>query len=114
MTNIEMKKGNKIFHKLDLYLGTLIVFILGLFRKKRELLSHQVLKRFALINLGSIGGNELMSAVIEDLKSQCADAEIVVFTGDPNYDIANLKNGVTVIKLPIKNFFIDFGPWLKL
>jgi len=123
-----MEKGNHLFHKLDRYIGIPLVFIFGLFRRKRKLPDN--IQRIAILNLGSIGDNVLMSSSISDLRSIYPDAEIVVFTGATNFAIVKLIPGINeVIKLNISNFFksyseikkkenldllIDFGPWPRI
>ena len=125
-----MEKGNKLFHVLDRWVGIPLVLFLGLIKKALKTEYPKNIKWIGILNLGSIGDNVLMSAVITDLFVQYPDAEIVLFTGSTNYGIAKLFEGVSkVIKLPITNpiksirilrdnrkfdVFFDFGPWPRL
>ncbi len=124
-----MEKGNKVFHKLDRLIGIPIVFILGLFKLKKKQVPLNISK-IAILNLGSIGDNVLMSGPIADLRSKYPDAFICIFTGDSNYQMVKLIFGIDeIIKLPITRPFkclkifkakekfdivFDFGPWPRL
>ncbi|NOW95323.1 glycosyltransferase family 9 protein [Mucilaginibacter sp. SG564] len=124
-----MEKGNGLFHKLDRFLGIPIVLTLGILRKKNKSVPVKI-GRIAVLNIGSIGDNVLMSAVIQDLRSDYADAEIIAFTGSTNYQLVKLIPGLNkVIKLPVTNglatvkmireeggfdLLFDFGPWPRL
>ena len=123
-----MEKGNKKFHILDRYAGIPIVFFLGLFKKNNDKPQH--LNRIAILNIGSIGDNVLMSAAIADLRVKYPKAVIEAFTGGTNYEIVKLIDGINkVTKLPITNplatvkilksaekfdVVFDFGPWPRL
>lgn len=122
------EKGNKLFHYLDRYIGIPIVFLLGIFKRKRKLPS--VINEIGILNLGSIGDNVLMSATILDLRQKYPDSKIRIFTGSSNYDIVKMIPTVDeIVKLPITNFlqtkkiidnyksfdvFVDFGPWPRI
>ena len=124
-----MEKGNKLFHKIDRYLGVPITVGLGLLRMRKKFVPQNI-KRIAILNIGSIGDNVLMSAAILDLKKQFPDAQIIAFTGSTNFDVVTQIDGLeSVVKLPITNpvstikalltysafdILIDFGPWPRL
>ncbi|SRR5260221_8234373 len=124
-----MEKGNRLFHKLDKYLGIPIVCVLGLFTKRKETPPESV-NRIAILNIGSIGDNVLMSAPINDLKLKFLSAEIIVFAGSTNFQLVKqIENVSEVVKLPITNpistvkilrqsgmfdLLVDFGPWPRL
>lgn len=94
------EKGNKLFHKLDRYIGIPLVFLLGKSRKNRNL--PQVINKIAVLNLFSIGDNVLMSGVIADIRSQYPLSKITFFTGSSNYDLVKLIPEVDeIVKLPV-------------
>ncbi|MPS72103.1 MAG: lipopolysaccharide heptosyltransferase family protein [Chryseobacterium sp.] len=123
-----MEKGNHIFHKLDRYIGIPLVFTFGLFKKKKQL--PKSIKKIAILNLGSIGDNVLMSASVLDVRKAYPDSQIIIFTGSTNFEIVKLIPNVNeVIKLKIGNILksasairkmgtfdvlIDFGPWPRI
>lgn len=122
------EKGNYIFHKLDKYIGIPIVFIVGMFKIKKKI--PDIIQRIAILNLGSIGDNVLMSASVSDIRKAYPTSEITVFTGTTNFEIVKLIPGINeVIKLKIDKPFesgseirkkgafdvlIDFGPWPRI
>jgi ADP-heptose:LPS heptosyltransferase len=124
-----MEKGNQLFHKLDRFLGIPIVLALGLVKRKNKIVPTKI-NRIAILNIGSIGDNVLMSAVIQDLRSAYPDTRIITFTGSTNYQLVKLIPGIDkVIKLPVTNvvaavkmireeglfdLLFDFGPWPRL
>jgi ADP-heptose:LPS heptosyltransferase len=125
-----MEKGNKLFHKLDRWVGIPLVMLLGAFKSQKKIQPLAPNARLAILNLGSIGDNVLMSAIIADLRSQYPAISITAFTGNTNYQIVKLIPGVDeTIKLSITNvsksyklikssgnfsLVIDFGPWPRL
>jgi len=125
-----MEKGNKLFHKLDRWVGIPLVMLLGAFKRRKTIQPITPNASLAILNLGSIGDNVLMSAVIADLKSQYPDISITAFTGNTNYQIVKLIPGIDeTIKLSITNvsksynlirssgrfsLLVDFGPWPRL
>lgn len=122
------EKGNGLLHLLDKYIGIPIVYILGLIRKKKSFPKH--LENIAILNLGSIGDNVLMSSSVEDIRRKYPNTCIDVYTGSTNYAIVQLINGINKIqKISINNplrtiielrnvkkydILIDFGPWPRL
>lgn len=122
------EKGNKLYHHLDRYVGIPIVFLLGLIKKKNQ--KPLDIKKIAILNLGSIGDNVLMSSTISDIHKAYPDSSIHIFTGSSNYEIVKLIPYIDEItKLPISNPFhtkkiinaqgnfdllIDFGPWPRI
>ena len=122
------EKGNKLYHHLDRYVGIPIVFLLGLIKKKNTKPQH--INKIAILNLGSIGDNVLMSATISDIHEAYPDSSIHIFTGSSNYEIVKLIPNIdNITKLPISNPFqtkkiidtqdkfdllIDYGPWPRI
>ncbi len=123
-----MEKGNYLFHKLDRYIGIPLVFLLGFLKIKKK--QPDTIKRIAILNLGSIGDNVLMSASISDIRSEYPQSQIIVFTGGTNFEIVKLIPGVDeVVKLIITDplssiseirkrglfdVLLDFGPWPRI
>jgi ADP-heptose:LPS heptosyltransferase len=124
-----MEKGNKLYHKLDKFIGIPIVFVLGLFKLRKRKIPIEI-NRIAILNLGSIGDNVLMSGPIKDLRKSFPDASIEIFTGSSNFQVVQMIPGVNVIhRLTIKKPFqtitqikaldcfdvvLDFGPWPRI
>jgi len=130
MSKQKTEKGNLLFHNLDKWIGIPLVFILGLFKGLLKRNPPSQISRISILNLGSIGDNVLMSAVIADIVLQYPSAEIIAFTGASNYGIVKLIPGISnIIKLPITHPFktinilksqgefdvsFDFGPWPRI
>ncbi len=125
-----MEKGNQLYHKLDRLIGIPLIQALRVFTFGRKKVVPQHINKIAILNLGSIGDNILMSAAIADLRSAYKQADIVVFTGNTNFQAVKLISGIDkIIKLPITNFIkacsiirneglfdvlIDYGPWPRI
>ncbi len=125
-----MEKGNQLFHKMDYWLGIPLIQVLRIFILGKRKRVPQHINRIAILNLGSIGDNILMSAAIADLRSAYKEAEIVVFTGNTNFQAVKILSGIDkIIKIPITQFIkacaiirnegvfnvlIDFGPWPRI
>lgn len=123
-----MEKGNKLYHFLDKWMGIPIVFLLGLFSKKRKF--PDIVKEIAVINLASIGDSVLMSAIIADIKHRYPSGNLVAFVGGTNFELVKLIEGVNRIeRITLKNpvssllkvrkhkpvdLFIDFGQWPRI
>lgn len=122
---MKKEKGNKLFHKIDRYLGIPVILTLGLFHRKRT--QPKEINSIAILNIGSIGDNVLMSGSIVDLHTKYPDAVIDVYTGSSNYQIVQQIPYIRKIsRLPITNpiktirhiknvgnydVVFDFGPW---
>jgi ADP-heptose:LPS heptosyltransferase len=123
------ERGNRALRFVDRYAGSLLVFCLGLMRRKRISCPDDV-RSAAFLQTAAIGDTVLSSAIIQDFKSRHPHARITFFTGSSNYEAAGLIPGVdAIIKLPIKNplkalklirqagrfdVWTDFGPWPRL
>ncbi|MEZ5315264.1 MAG: glycosyltransferase family 9 protein [Chlamydiales bacterium] len=93
------ERGNKWLKFWDRYLGIPLLFILGLFRKKRSL--PKKIERIGLLKSAGIGDLVLLSGIIEDLKGK----EVLLFTGESNREMGKMIQGVKVISLPITHPF---------
>lgn len=113
-------RGSKLLRFLDRYLGIPLIFILGLFRKKKGL---PEVRRIGVLKTAGIGDTVLLSGIIQDLQ----EYEVVFFAGPSNFEMAELL-GCKVVKLPMGSLFkaiklirqhpvdlwIDFGPWPRI
>jgi heptosyltransferase I len=131
--NISMKfnaeRGNSKFRILDRYVGIPIIFLLGLFKKRRNTFPDNV-KNVAFLKTAGIGDTALLSAVVRDFKDAYPDAELTIFVASNNYEMAQLISGIDrIIKLPVAkpwkcihcikgsgeyDIWIDFGPWPRI
>jgi len=130
MKKYDSERGSSLLRFFDRYLGIPIVFLLGIFKRKKTLPND--IQRIALLKTAAIGDTTILTAIIKDIEDYDANIKITLFTGSSNYEFAKLlqtqyKN-LDVIKLPIKNplksikyirskqfdYFLDFGPWPRL
>ncbi len=120
-------RGNATLHRFDRYLGIPLVAFLGSTRLRRKIPS--CIRRIGLLKSGAIGDTVLLSAVILDFQQAYPDAEIVLFCGETNYEIAQMLSGVDrVVQVPLGNLgralsairsvpvdvLLDFGQWSRL
>jgi heptosyltransferase I len=124
------ERASSILKLLDRSAGIPLVFLLGLFRKKRHLGPRRAVRRIACLHTAAIGDTIISSALVQDLKQDFPEAEITFFTGASNYDTACLIPNIdAVMKLPIKapfqaigmirragrfDLWLDLGPWPRL
>jgi ADP-heptose:LPS heptosyltransferase len=112
---------------LDWYLGIPLVFLLGLFRRKRT--RPDTIRRIGALKTAGIGDAVLLTGPLQDLRKRFPGVELVLFLGVDNYHVAPLiPEGIEVVKLPVKSplkstkiirqfdldAFIDFGPWPRI
>jgi ADP-heptose:LPS heptosyltransferase len=120
-------RGDRGARLLDRYVGIPLVFLAGLYRRKRPIPAHP--HRIGLLNTAAIGDTVLMSGPLADLRTNYPRAEIVFLSGPSNYEAASLLKGTDiVIKVPVFNplaairavreqkidLFLDFGPWCRV
>jgi heptosyltransferase I len=87
------------------------------------------IRSIGILKPAAIGDTTLLSAVIQDLRSAYQNANIVMFVGSNNFDIARLLSGPSeVVRLHFTNvvaavkfvrqrhfdLFLDFGPWHRI
>ncbi len=125
------ERGNITLRLLDKYAGIPLVFILGKFHRKNKPGKLKNIKKIALLKTAGIGDTVLLSAIISDIKDSIKDAEITLFSGRNNAEMAMILGelfNVDVITLPVKNIiyavkkirkynfdvWIDFGQWSRL
>jgi ADP-heptose:LPS heptosyltransferase len=128
--NRHPERGNRVLKIADYFAGIPLVFITGLFRRKRPCPPPGELQKAAFLQTAAIGDTVLSSAIVRAFKKSCPRAHITFFTGASNYEAALLISGIDrLVKLPIKNplralkeirnsgpfdVWIDFGPWPRL
>ena len=105
MKKYDSERGSSFLRFFDRYLGIPIVFLLGIFKRKKTLPND--IQRIALLKTAAIGDTTILTAIIKDIEDYDANIKITLFTGSSNYEFAKLlqtqyKN-LDVIKLPIKN-----------
>jgi ADP-heptose:LPS heptosyltransferase len=120
-------RGNPALHFMDRYVGIPAITFAGSIRKKRVLPAN--IRKIGLLKGGAIGDTVLLSAVVADLREAFPAAEIILFAGESNYEMACLLDGVDrVVKAPAGNVFkgirsmrsapvdvlFDFGQWTRL
>src|ERR1700737_4047468 len=120
-------RGNPALHLLDRYAGVPAVATLGRLRRRRALPAK--IETIGLLKGGAIGDTVLLSAVIADLRKAFADAKLILFAGEGNYEMACMLDGIDkVVKAPTGNplrgfkamrsarvdVMIDFGQWSRL
>lgn len=112
---------------VDRYFGILLIFILGLFSKKRT--QPAKIESFGLLKSAALGDTILLSAVLQDLKYKFPDAKLFFFSGNDNAVLLphlpcvdkaialSIKNPMQAIRLIRKNpvdVFLDFGAWPRI
>ena len=124
-----LKERGSLFGRLiDKYVGIALIFLLGLFTRKRPL--NLNIKRIAIIRTAAIGDTVLLSAIIQDLYKSYPNSEIILFAGPSNIgitpmipyltethlvQISNLWKAVKVIrKAGHFDVAIDTGQWPRL
>jgi heptosyltransferase I len=123
-----MKRASIFVRFLDFYLGIPIVFLLGIFRKKRKNIPKQI-KKIGILKTAAIGDTVLLSAIIKDLHKYYPKADIILFAAKDNAILAPfiphlskcvilpVKNGLKAIKQIRKyqvDILLDFGAWPRI
>ncbi len=113
-------RGSSLLRFLDRYLGIPLIFILGLFRKKKVM---PEVRHIGILKTAGIGDTVLLSGIVQDLKGY----QLTFFAGPSNYEMAQLL-GCNVVKVPVGSplkaiklirqhpvdLWIDFGPWPRI
>ncbi len=123
-----MKRSNKLLKILDYYLGSFLVFLLGLIKIKRKI--PKKIKTIGLLKPVAIGDLTLLSAIVKDIKKTYSLTEIVFFVGLDNYILVPYISGIdkyeiiNIKKKPIKaikkirkyelDILIDFCSWPRI
>jgi ADP-heptose:LPS heptosyltransferase len=120
-------RGSQRLRLVDRYVGIPLVAAVGLLRQKRHLPSDP--ERIGLLNTAAIGDTVLMSAVISDLRDRYGQAQLILFAGPSNHEVAHLipeldlvvlldvfnpMNAIRQIRRHGLAVLLDFGPWPRL
>jgi len=120
-------RGNNTLHRVDRYIGIPLVALLRIFRRKRSLPAR--IQKIGLLKAGAIGDTVLLTGPIADLREGFPDAELILFAGESNHEMAGLLDGIAqVVKVPSGNplkgiaamrsvgvdLLLDFGQWSRL
>jgi len=120
-------RGNPTLHFVDRYAGIPAIAFFGALRSRRKFPSS--IGSLGLLKSAAIGDTVLMSAVIADLRRAFPHAALILFSGESNYEIACMLEGLTnVVRVPIGNplaalkivrsvpvdVIIDFGQWSRM
>ena len=125
------ERNNQFMKKIDRYIGCPLVFILGLFHKKRRfhLVDNQKTK-IILLKTAAMGDTILMDTVIREIKASYPNSEITFICSKTNKRVVKLLQDVNVIfdfdmknplfsllrlkKLGHFNLLFDFAPWARI
>ena len=99
-------RGSVRLRFLDRSIGLALLVTLGAFRRKRPL--TRPLRRIGLMKTAGIGDMILASALARDIVASFPDAEVVLFAGPDNHELAELVDGTRVIELPAAK------PWIVI
>ncbi|MVM39563.1 hypothetical protein GO730_21420 [Spirosoma sp. HMF3257] len=124
-----MERGNQYLKTIDRYIGIPFIWFLGLLRPRNRKIPLQI-NRIAIIKGAAIGDTVLLSAIIQDIRMQYPDVELLFFCGKTCVDTAKMIPGLSkVIFIPTTRPFeaitilrkaglfdlvIDTGPWARL
>lgn len=98
------ERGNPALHLADRYVGIPLVALLGRLTRKRALPPR--IGTIGLLKSGAIGDTVLMSGVIADLRAAFPSAEVIFFSGNSNFEIAGMLEGVDrVVNVPVTNLW---------
>lgn len=128
-----MKERNNPWMKcLDKWIGCPLVFVLGLFHRKKEAvcLDRIDTPRIALIKTAAIGDTIVLSAMADEIKRQYPQSHITVICSNNNLSMVKLIRSVDDIFIfemnkPLRSFsalryldrfdlLLDFGPWARI
>ena len=128
-----MKERNNIWRKhLDKWIGCPLLFLLGLFHRKRErkLLNEKAVLNIVLIKTAAIGDTIILSAMVDEIKQQYPKSRITLICSKNNLAMVQLLRGVDNIftfwmerpfhslmqlhTLGRFDLLLDFGPWPRI
>jgi ADP-heptose:LPS heptosyltransferase len=119
-------RGNSRLRTLDRTVARSLLQVVGAFKRRRPL--PPSLRRIGLMKSTGIGDMILTTAIIRDVMVAHPDAEVVVFAGADNADVARLVPGVRTAQLATArpwaviprlraerlDAIVDFGQWSRL
>ncbi|TKC15529.1 glycosyltransferase family 9 protein [Robertmurraya kyonggiensis] len=113
---------------MDKYIGIPLIFMLGLFRKKKKELQRNP-QNIVIVMIAAIGDTILLSAIIKELKLLFPNVAITLVCSKGNiqaaknlpqvdhmikFDMANVLGSFFLLrKLPEYDLLFDFGTWAK-
>ena len=128
-----MKERNNLWMKrLDQWFGSPLLFVLGVFRHKKEQIDIHRVKtpRIVLIKTAAIGDTIILSAIIAEIKNQFPQSNITVICAKNNIAMVKILQGVDesfvfAMERPLQSFWalrklgrfdllMDFGPWPRI
>jgi heptosyltransferase I len=126
------ERGNKIFKLADKYLGSTLLFLMGIFYDKRKYwaIKSNCSLRIAVIKTGAIGDALLVGSAVSLIKEKWPKAKITFICTDSNAQAAKGLGGVDSIivfdtgnvirslwrlrRLDTFDLLADFAPWARL
>lgn len=124
------ERNNPLLKRLDFYLGVPLLFIIGLFRRKRKPTELPKTPRVALIKTNAIGDSVLLAAIVDEVKREYPRSRVTVVCSKTNEAMIRLIRGVDNIEIfamgaPIASLWrlhrlpqfdrvLDFGPWPRI
>jgi len=120
-------RGKKTFKLLDKFLGVPILFVLNIFRKKKQL--PKKIEKIGILTVPAIGDIILLNGFLRDVKKFNREIKIILFVTDEVKEIAEIMGSydkLVSIELfkPLKaiktlrshpvDVFIDTGQWTRL
>lgn len=128
------ERNNPLMKKLDKWIGCPLLFVLGLFHKKRSVkdIKNTINPQIAIIKTAGIGDTIVLSAIVDEIKSEYPDSSITWICAANNLGMVNaLKDkGIDEVfcfemKSPIRalkgikalghfDYVLDFAPWARI
>ena len=126
------ERDNKCLKKLDLWIGSPLLFFLGAFQRKRSkpVLERMAHCRFALVKTAAIGDTILLSAMIDELKAAFPNSHLTVICSNNNAGMVRTFADVDemilfqmsrpfhslaeIHRLNPFDVVFDFGPWPRI
>ena len=118
--------------RLDKWIGCPLLFVLGLFHRKRKMIDLGGIKtpKIVFIKTAAIGDTVILSAMADEIKRQYPKSHITVICSNNNVSMVKLIRNVDdvsvfVMKRPLQSFtelkrlghfnlLLDFGPWPRI
>ena len=119
-------RGKVSLRRLDRTLGIVLLATLGAVRRKRMRMASP--RRIGLMKTTGIGDMILLTAIARDVVDAFPDADVILFGGPENVDVAGLVRGARAVRLPTDkpwatvpllrsqrlDLLVDFGQWTRL
>ena len=119
-------RGSARLRALDETVGIGLLALVGAVRRRRPRVSAP--QRIGLMKTAGIGDMILLAAIARDVIDAFPEAEVVIFAGPENRDVARLVEGARTVELPTAkpwatipllraqrlDVLVDFGQWTRL